>query len=66
MKAHRNMRSYFSIISQALLVLCCIALLVPRPAEAQDRTRTVDIDENGRAIRDGARHYNSILDGSTC
>ncbi|MFB3133890.1 MAG: tail fiber domain-containing protein [Rhodothermales bacterium] len=46
MKAHRNMRSHFSIISQALLVLCCIALLAPRPAEAQDRT--VVIDENGR------------------
>ncbi len=46
MKAHRNMRSHFSIISQALLVLCCIALLAPRPAEAQDRV----IDENGRAI----------------
>ncbi len=49
MKAHRNMRSHFSIISQALLVLCCIALLAPRPAEAQDRT-IVTIDENGRAI----------------
>ena len=47
MKAHRNMRSHFSIISQALLVLCCIALLVPRPAQAQDRTL---IDENGRKI----------------
>ncbi len=46
MKAHRNMRSHFGIISQALLVLCCIALLAPRPAEAQDRV----IDENGRAI----------------
>ena len=46
MKAHRNMRSHFSIISQALLVLCGIALLAPRPAEAQDRV----IDENGRAI----------------
>ena len=49
MKAHRNMRSHFSIISQALLVLCCIALLAPRPAEAQDRT-IVTIDDNGRAI----------------
>ena len=47
MKAHRNMRSHFSIISQALLVLCCIALLAPRPAEAQDRTV---MDENGRTI----------------
>ena len=47
MKAHRNMRSHFSIISQALLVLCCIALLAPRPAEAQDRIR---VDENGRAL----------------
>ena len=47
MKAHRNMRSHFGIISQALLVLCCIALLAPRPAEAQDRTV---VDENGRAI----------------
>ena len=46
MKAHRNMRSHFSIISQALLVLCCIALLAPRPAQAQDRT----ITENGRDI----------------
>ncbi len=46
MKAHRNMRSHFSIISQALLVLCCIALLAPRPAEAQDR-----ITENGRDIK---------------
>ena len=48
MKAHRNMRSPFSIISQALLVLCCIALLAPRPAQAQDRT--VTIDENGRDL----------------
>ena len=46
MKAHRNMRSHFGIISQALLVLCCIALLAPRPAEAQDRV----IDENGRDL----------------
>jgi len=44
------MRSHFSIISQALLVLCCIALLAPRPAEAQDRTIVIDIDENGRDI----------------
>ncbi len=47
MKAHRNMWSHFGIISQALLVLCCIALLAPRPAEAQDRTV---IDEYGRAL----------------
>ncbi len=50
MKAHRNMRSHFGIIAQALLVLFCIALLAPRPAEAQDRTVVVDVDENGRAI----------------
>ena len=50
MKAHRNMRSPFSIISQALLVLCCIALLAPRPAEAQDRTVVIEIDENGRDL----------------
>ncbi len=47
MKAHRNMRSHFSIISQVLLVLCCIALLAPRPAQAQDRTV---MDKDGRAI----------------
>ena len=44
MKAHWNMQSYFCIIGQALLILCCVALLAPRPAHAQDGTT----DENGR------------------
>ena len=45
MKAHRNIWSHFG--SQALLALCCIALLAPRPAEAQNKT---DIDAYGRAL----------------
>lgn len=41
MKAHWNMRSSFNFIPHSLAVLCCLALLVAIPAQAQE-------DNNGR------------------
>lgn len=46
MKAHWNRHSQFSIIAQTVLLLCCITLLIPQSALAQDRTASED--ENGR------------------